>query len=116
MFSFDSEADAFYDSWYTPFHERLKKDASEFAKIIARGDAQVKRLSLLFAILDCSPVIRKDHLEAALAIWRYCERSAKWAFFESEFSAHAQRIHDFLSLRPDKRATLTEIQKESLPQ
>ena len=109
-FSFDNEAGDFYDQWYRTFHKRFEGDDSGFAKIISRGDAQTKRLSLLFAILDMSPDIRSSHLNAALAIWGYCERSAKWAFFESEFTTNAQRIHDFLSLKPDLRATLTEIQ------
>ncbi len=33
-----------------------------------RGEAQVVRLSLLFAVLDCSSVIREAHLRAALAV------------------------------------------------
>jgi len=47
-----------------------------------RGEAQVVRLSVLFAVLDCSPVIRRAHLEAALAVWEYCGESARYAFGE----------------------------------
>jgi hypothetical protein len=45
-----------------------------------RGEAQVVRLSLLFAVLDCSSVIREAHLRAALAVWEYCGESARYAF------------------------------------
>lgn len=48
-----------------------------------RAEAQVMRLSLLYALLDESDVIRRAHLEAALAFWRYCEASARWIFGES---------------------------------
>ncbi len=47
-----------------------------------RGEAQVVRLSVLFAVLDCSPVIREEHLRAALAVWEYCGESARHAFGE----------------------------------
>ena len=110
LLSLDGEAEPRWEQFYNDFHERIKDDDSEFARIIARGDVQTKRIALIFALLDCSPVIRIEHLEAAIAIWRYCERSARWAFFEGEFSPTAQRIHDFIAFKPDGRATLTEIQ------
>ena len=46
----------------------------------ARGAAQVVRLSMLFALLDRSEDIRAEHLRAALALWRYCEESARMIF------------------------------------
>jgi hypothetical protein len=42
----------------------------------------VVRLSVLFAVLDCSSVIREAHLQAALAVWGYCGESARYAFGE----------------------------------
>lgn len=41
--------------------------------IISRAPAQVVRLSLLFALLDCSPVIREAHTLAALSVWDYAK-------------------------------------------
>ena len=46
----------------------------------ARAHAQVLRLSLLYAVLDRAPEIRPEHLDAALAVWRYCEDSARYIF------------------------------------
>ena len=51
-----------------------------FGGATSRAEAQVLRLSVLYAILDCSAWIRAEHLLAALAIWRYCEQSARWVF------------------------------------
>lgn len=45
-----------------------------------RAEAQVLRLSVLYAILDRSPVITTEHLLAALGVWRYAEQSAAWVF------------------------------------
>jgi len=46
----------------------------------SRAEAQVLRLSALYAVLDCSPIIRLPHLQAALAVWDYCSASASLFF------------------------------------
>jgi hypothetical protein len=48
--------------------------------ITARAEAQVVRLSLLYALLDKSDTIRRPHLAAALALWDYADRSAAHIF------------------------------------
>jgi hypothetical protein len=48
--------------------------------ITSRAEAQVTRLSLLYALLDLSEVIEQEHLLAALAVWEYCEASARCIF------------------------------------
>ena len=48
--------------------------------VSSRAEAQVLRLSMLYALLDCSAVIHVPHLVAALALWDYCEESARWIF------------------------------------
>ena len=46
----------------------------------ARGDAQTLRLSMLYALLDRAPKIDAVHINAALALWNYCEASARYIF------------------------------------
>lgn len=46
----------------------------------ARAHAQVLRQSLLYAVLDGAEEIRREHLDAALAVWDYCEASARYVF------------------------------------
>jgi hypothetical protein len=48
--------------------------------LTSRAEAQTMRLACVYALLDCSPVIRRVHLEAALALWQYCEDSARYVF------------------------------------
>ena len=43
----------------------------------SRAEAQVLRISVLYAILDKALWIRPEHLLAALAVWEYAERSAR---------------------------------------
>lgn len=48
--------------------------------LLARGAAQVLRLSLIYALLDKAEMIDRPHLEAALAVWAYCEGSVREIF------------------------------------
>ncbi len=48
--------------------------------VISRAEAQVMRLAMIYALLDCSSVIRGEHLESALALWDFCEASARYVF------------------------------------
>jgi hypothetical protein len=48
--------------------------------MIARAEAQVVRLSMIYALLDKTATIRHEHLTAALAVWQYCEASVRYLF------------------------------------
>lgn len=48
--------------------------------ITSRREAQTLRLSVAYAITDGSPVIGVPHLEAAWALWSYCDASARYLF------------------------------------
>ena len=48
--------------------------------ITNRAEAHTLRLSVLYALLDRSAVIRLEHLQAGLALWGYAETSARLIF------------------------------------
>ena len=48
--------------------------------VTARAEAQCLRLSVVYALLDGSGLIDIEHLEAAYAVWQYCEQSAVFVF------------------------------------
>jgi hypothetical protein len=50
------------------------------AHITSRAEAQTVRLALIYALLDQAEAIDVAHLEAALAMWKYCEASARYIF------------------------------------
>lgn len=77
--------------------------------VTGRAESQVLRLSLLYALLDCSPTIGKKHLEAALAVWDYCIASAGFIFGATSGNALADDIYAELSKRADAGMTRTEI-------
>jgi hypothetical protein len=51
--------------------------------ITARAEAQCLRLSVAYALLDGTAQITVAHVEAAWAVWRYCEQSAAFIFGDS---------------------------------
>jgi DNA repair photolyase len=50
------------------------------APVESRKPAHILRLALLYALLDKSRVIRVSHLDAAIAVWEYCQASARRLF------------------------------------
>ena len=87
-------------------YEELSEDADVgvVGAVTGRGEAQVIRLALVFAMLDLSDHIRVEHLKAARALWQYCEDSAR-IIFGGVLKTH-QRILDFIK----EPKTLREIQ------
>jgi hypothetical protein len=58
----------------------------------SRAEAQVLRLSAIYAALDSTSVIGLPHLQAALAVWDYCYASASLLFGLSTGDPIADRI------------------------
>jgi len=69
-------------SLWADLYERMAADdgAGIVDALTARAEAQVLRLSLLYALIDGSRVIDVPHLEAAWEVWRYCRWSAQHLF------------------------------------
>jgi len=79
--------------------------------ITGRAEAQVMRLSAIYALLDKSSLIRPEHHQAAMAVWRYCEQSARWIFGTSTGDKNADKILVALRHAPNGM-TKTEISVE----
>jgi hypothetical protein len=62
----------------------------------SRAEAQVLRLSAIYAALESTSVISLPHLQAALAIWDYCSTSAALLFGMSTGDPIADRILEAL--------------------
>jgi len=66
--------------WEAGYHDLSKEQPGLFGSIVARAEAHVVRLALIYALLDSRNEIDPAHLEAALALWRYAEQSARYIF------------------------------------
>jgi hypothetical protein len=64
--------------------------------VLSRAEAQVLRLSIIYALLDKTAEIGVTHLEAALAVWEYCEQSARLIFGARLGDPTADRILEAL--------------------
>lgn len=77
--TFDDEAGAMWDSVYIGLETGR---TGLLGKVTQRASPYVLRLSCLYALLDCSAIVRREHLAAALSLWKYCEDSARYIFGE----------------------------------
>ena len=71
-----------------------------FASVIARAEAQTRRLACIYALLDESPYVRLKHLFAGLEAWRYCEDSCRVIFGDSLGDPTADEIIGALRRAP----------------
>jgi len=67
----------------------------------SRAEAQVLRLSAIYAALDSTSVIALPHLQAALAVWDYCYASASLLFGMSTGDPIADRIREAIDASGD---------------
>ena len=74
-----SEAATLWEKIYNDM-EKVELTSGLIDHITARAAPQTIRLALLYALLDGSPQIAVPHLDAALALWRFCEASARHIF------------------------------------
>jgi hypothetical protein len=85
--------DAFYSLWEPQYRQWEEADSGGIAgKMKARAGINTLRLALIYALQAGSRVIDREHLEAALAVWRYCAASIDRLFGESTGNAQADRI------------------------
>jgi hypothetical protein len=80
-----------------------------FGAATSRGEAQVLRLSAIYAALDCSPVVCVPHLRAALGLWKYSYLSARLIFGDATGDPMLDRIRECLDAAGPDGLTRTEI-------
>jgi hypothetical protein len=98
LFRRDEAASKLWNSYYAT----LSQDRPGLhSTATGRAEAQVLRLSALYAALDCSPIIQLPHLQGALALWDYCSASAASLFGTCVGDSIADRIHEALQASPD---------------
>jgi hypothetical protein len=86
-------------TWRQVYGTLTRGEPEMVGAIIGRAEAQVLRLSALYAVLDRSRMIRTPHLLAALAFWEYAEASARRIFGDRLGDHVAEVILDALRAR-----------------
>ncbi len=77
--------------------------------LCGRAEAHVLRLSLTYALLDASDKIRPEHLQAATAVWDYCDRSIGHIFGGASGDPDTDKI--MKALREQPSLTITDLHR-----
>jgi hypothetical protein len=96
--------------WSTVYEQLSEGKPGLFGAVTGRAEAQTMRLACTYALLDCSVVVCAEHLMAALAVWEYCEASARFIFGEALGDKTSDEILRLLRSGPDG-VTRTEIRE-----
>jgi hypothetical protein len=80
-----------------------------FGAVVGRAEAQVVRLAALYAVMGESHEIQREHLLAALALWDYGEKSARYIFGDATGDPMADRIFEALRAVGKDGMSRTEI-------
>ena len=98
--------------WYELYHQLSAQASSKTGMagaMVARAKSTLLRLAIIYAALDLTQQIEREHLEAAEALWEYSLASVKWAFGENSGNPTADKIHSALQRAGKKGMTRTNI-------
>lgn len=93
-------------AWEKKIYPSLREDKPGFAgALLARGSSMVLRLALIYCLLDLPPKggsreIQPAHLDAAMAVWGYCEASVQMLFKNSAGTFLGDKILELLGNSP----------------
>jgi hypothetical protein len=76
-------------------YEDLTRDQPGLlGSVLARDAAHIVRLSMIYALLDGSNIIRSEHLMAVVACWEYVQASARYIFGLMTGNPMADKIYE----------------------
>jgi hypothetical protein len=94
----DEEATQLWDVVYRQFAEDDTEDV--VSATTDRGDVIMLRLQMLYALSSGARIIKREHVEAASALWKYAEDSARYLFGARLGNPKAEKIFDALRHAP----------------
>jgi hypothetical protein len=97
------------ERWIEVYPKLSEDRVGLIGAITARAEAQTVRLSIIYALLDQSERIELPHLEAALAVWRYADDSARFIFGDATGDPDADKILSAFKVAGEHGLSRTEI-------
>jgi hypothetical protein len=79
--------------WVDIYHALAEAHPGIIGGLLARSEAHVLRLGLIYSLIDGTTVIDTEHLAAASALWDYAARSAAALFASATANPLAEQIH-----------------------
>jgi hypothetical protein len=96
--------------WYDIYDYLGRPIPGVLGVVTARGVPVVRRLAVIYALLDRSAEVRPVHIQAAMAVWKYSEQSARFIFGEKPLDLKVSKIEaGILDCLKDGRKTKTEL-------
>lgn len=95
-------------AWWDAYARLSEPQAGMVGGLLARAEAHVLRLSLIYALIDGAGSIGLVHLRAGLALWEYSADAARYAFGDATGDPLAEAIAAALGHAPSGM-TRTEI-------
>ena len=77
-------------------------------KMTSRAAAHIRRLALIYTLIDKSGVVESRHLQAARKLWNYCEESARYIF--NKYTR--EHLGILLFVESKSETTLTAIRED----
>ena len=87
--------------WREVYPELSQGKPGLLGAVTSRAEAQVLRLSMVYALLNCPPEICCEHLQGALAVWDYAESSCRYIFGDALGDPVADDILRALRAKPE---------------
>jgi hypothetical protein len=103
--------------WASVYGDLSAGEQGLVGALTSRAEAHVLRLSVMYALLDCSASVRPEHLRAALAFWNYCQATVHYVFGDAVGDPIADRIIQALWSAPAglTRSELHHVFSKNLP-
>jgi hypothetical protein len=103
--------------WWQLYPQLTQPADGLLGQLTARAETHTIRLALLYTLLDGHKIIEPEHLQAALALWDYAQRSAAWALGQATGDPLAEHIHTALQRSPDglTRTQIRDLCQRNLP-
>jgi hypothetical protein len=95
--------------WAEAYELLTESRPGMFGAITARAEAQALRLSMAYALADCSYIIRREHVESALAVWQYAEEAALYVFGDTVGDEDADKVLRELNTQGMTRTEVSEL-------
>jgi hypothetical protein len=92
---FDAAGEQRYIDWYHDANKVTKHGL--WAAVTARDEPYVLRLAMVYALCDGQAVIAAQHVDAAVAIWDYCDESARLIFGDRSGDRDVDKLHTHLA-------------------
>ncbi|ARI78808.1 DUF3987 domain-containing protein [Halobacillus mangrovi] len=106
----DDEAEKLWEEVYGPLSTGA---GGLIGAVTSRAEAQTMRLACIYALLDQSHVIKPTHLKAALDLWKFSFKSARFIFGNEAVLEHpnAMKLLRELKARKGRGMTRNEVRE-----